>query len=132
MNESAFTDLCDLASNTSGGLHIAALAGAWLAVVAGFGGLRDHGQRLSFTPRLPSRLNRIAFGLRYRGRRLRVGIGRDSVRYEVLDGEPLTIRHYGEDVTVAAGSPESRPLPPLPQRPPPQQPPGRGPARAHG
>jgi alpha,alpha-trehalose phosphorylase len=132
LGETAFTDLCDLASNTSGGLHIAALAGAWLAVVAGFGGMRDHGPTLSFAPRLPSRLNRITFGLRYRGRRLRVGIGRDTARYEVSDGEPLTIRHYGEDVTVAAGSPQSRPLPPLPQRPPPQQPSGRSPARAHG
>jgi alpha,alpha-trehalose phosphorylase len=132
LGETAFTDLCDLASNTTAGLHVAALAGTWLAVVAGFGGMRDHGQTLSFAPRLPSRLNRIAFGLRYRGRRLRVAIGRDTVRYEVLEGEPLTIRHHGEDVTVAAGSPQARPLPPLPQRPPPTPPAGRSPARSHG
>jgi trehalose/maltose hydrolase-like predicted phosphorylase len=36
--ETALLDLGDLAGNTEQGLHIAALAGAWSGVVAGFGG----------------------------------------------------------------------------------------------
>ena len=35
-------DLHDLHHNTRDGLHIASLAGAWIALVAGFGGMRDH------------------------------------------------------------------------------------------
>ena len=70
--ETAFMDLRDLASNTHDGVHLAALAGAWQAVVAGFGGMRDYGETLSFAPWLPPRLTRISFGLLYRGRRLRV------------------------------------------------------------
>src|SRR3954463_14215532 len=64
--ETAFIDLRDLAFNTRDGLHLASLSGAWLAVVAGFGGMRAHGDTLSFTPRLPGVLTRLSFGLLHR------------------------------------------------------------------
>ena len=51
--ESALVDLHDLADNTDGGVHLAAMGGTWLAVVAGFGGMRDHDDGLAFSPRLP-------------------------------------------------------------------------------
>ena len=51
--EAALMDLHDLEHNTRDGLHIASLAGAWIAAVAGFGGMRDHGGKLTFAPRLP-------------------------------------------------------------------------------
>ena len=51
--EAAFTDLHDLHDNVRNGLHMASLAGAWTALVAGFGGMRDHGGELTFAPRLP-------------------------------------------------------------------------------
>ncbi len=53
LGETAFIDLRDLASNTHDGVHLAALAGAWQAVVAGLGGMRDYGETLSFAPWLP-------------------------------------------------------------------------------
>ena len=52
--ETAFIDLRDLASNTRDGVHLASLAGCWLVAVAGFGGMRDHGATLEFSPRLPA------------------------------------------------------------------------------
>jgi len=66
--EAALMDLHDLERNTRDGLHIASLAGACIAAVAGFGGLRDHAGTLSFSPRLPARLERLAFRLRQIGR----------------------------------------------------------------
>ena len=51
--EAALMDLHDLEHNTRDGLHIASLAGAWIAAVAGFGGMRDHDGELTFAPRLP-------------------------------------------------------------------------------
>ena len=51
--EAAFMDLQDREHNTKDGLHIASLAGAWTALVGGFGGMRAaHGQ-LCFSPKLP-------------------------------------------------------------------------------
>ncbi len=51
--EAALLDLGDIHHNTRDGVHLASLAGAWIAAVCGFGGMRDHGGSLSFTPRLP-------------------------------------------------------------------------------
>src|SRR5215831_17083462 len=72
--EAALMDLHDLEHNTRDGLHIASLAGAWLAAVAGFGGMRDHEGALAFAPRLPPRLDRLAFGIMFHNRRLRVEV----------------------------------------------------------
>ena len=54
--EAALLDLADTNHNTRDGIHLASLAGAWIAAVCGFGGMRDHGGSLSFTPRLPEAL----------------------------------------------------------------------------
>jgi alpha,alpha-trehalose phosphorylase len=127
--EATLIDLDNLEHNTDDGVHIASLAGAWIAAVAGFGGMRDQDGTLRFAPRLPERLNRIAFGLCFRGRRLRIEVEHGQARYTLRDGSPLEIRHHGEALTVTADRPALREIPPPPQRVPPQQPPGRAPAR---
>jgi alpha,alpha-trehalose phosphorylase len=129
--ETAFIDLRDLAFNTRDGLHLASLAGTWLVAVAGFGGMRDHGDTLTFAPRLPSRLSGLTFRLVYRGRRLRVSVRPDAATYELLAGDTLELVHHGEALTVHPGAPETRSLPPAVRRTPPQQPPHRQPPRRH-
>ena len=71
--EAALMDLDDLEHNTRDGLHMAALAGCWIALVAGLAGMRHHDGTLSFAPRLPPQLTRLAFTITLRGRRLRRG-----------------------------------------------------------
>jgi alpha,alpha-trehalose phosphorylase len=128
--EAALMDLHDLARNTRDGLHIASLAGAWIAAVAGFGGMRDHDGVLTFAPRLPARLARLAFGLLFRGSRLRVEATKSEATYTVRDGPPLEIGHHGETITVSSDTPVTLPIPPAPEvPPPPSQPPGRAPRR---
>jgi alpha,alpha-trehalose phosphorylase len=128
--EAALMDLRDLAHNTADGMHIASLAGAWLAVVAGFGGMRDHAGALTFAPRLPSRLQRLAFGLIFRGTRLRVEVTKADATYTVLDGAPLQIAHHGQAITVSVHEPTTQPVPPLTvDGPAPTQPRGRAPQR---
>jgi alpha,alpha-trehalose phosphorylase len=125
--ETAFIDLRDLAFNTRDGVHLAALSGVWHAVVGGFGGMRDHGDTLSFAPRLPSRLTRLGFGVIYRGRRLRVQVRADRATYELLDGDPIELIHHGERITVTADAPVDRTVPPAPKRHAPRSPAGREP-----
>jgi alpha,alpha-trehalose phosphorylase len=127
--EAALIDLRDLAQNTSDGLHIASLAGSVIAAVAGFGGLRDHGGELGFAPRLPARLERLAFRLRVRGSRLKVEATKTHVTYTLLQGESLAIAHHGVPITVAADRPVTQPIPPPLDPPPVFQPPGRAPVR---
>ncbi|PZG90387.1 family 65 glycosyl hydrolase, partial [Streptomyces sp. NTH33] len=98
--EAALMDLEDLEHNTRDGLHIASLAGTWMALVAGFGGTRRVGETLRFSPRLPEKLSRLAFILQFRGRRLRVEITQQSATYALVDGPPLRIRHHGTPVVL--------------------------------
>jgi alpha,alpha-trehalose phosphorylase len=132
LGEAALMDLHDLEHNVRDGVHIASLAGAWLAVVAGFGGLRDHGPTLAFAPWLPAPLSRLAFRLTVRGRRLLVEVGRDEATYTLRAGEPLEIVHHGSAATVAPGAPLTLGIPAPPSRPRPSQPLGRAPARRGG
>ena len=111
--EAALMDLRDLEHNTSDGVHIASLAGAWIAAVAGFGGMRDHDGRLTFAPRLPARLDRLAFRLRFKGRTLVVEVTRAEARYRLLEGEPLELAHHGQAFTVGRETDVIQPLPPL-------------------
>jgi alpha,alpha-trehalose phosphorylase len=127
--ETALVDLHDLAGNTASGVHIASLAGAWTVAVAGFGGMRDHDGVLTFAPRLPARLQRLAFRLLFRGRQLKVEATPAGATYTLIDGEPLEIGHHGQTITVAKAEPVTHAIPPAPVRPTPNQPPGRAPAR---
>jgi alpha,alpha-trehalose phosphorylase len=124
--EAALIDLQDRQHNTRDGLHMAALAGAWIALVAGFGGMRASGGRLAFRPQLPPGITRLAFRLRYRERRLRLTITASEAKYELLDGEPLAITHHGEQVLLAV-VPVVLGIPPIPVSLHPGQPAGRAP-----
>src|ERR687890_57158 len=127
--EAALLDLADLHHNTRDGVHLASLAGAWIAAVAGFGGMRDHGGSLAFAPRLPRRLSRLAFRLLFRGRRIQVEVDHRQARYALLRGAPLDVAHHGSAVTLAPGEPVTRPISKPPSREAATQPPGRRPVR---
>jgi alpha,alpha-trehalose phosphorylase len=127
--EAALMDLHDLERNTRDGLHIASLAGAWIAAVCGFGGMRDHDGRLTFDPHLPDQITRLAFRLLFRGRRLEVEIKRTRATYTLLAGESVTFRHHGRPFTVSVDRPVTLPIRHRPPRAAPTQPLGRAPNR---
>ena len=99
--------------------------------MAGFGGMRHDDGELRFSPRLPLALDRLAFRLRVRGRRLRVEIRHGEVTYELLAGEPLSVYHDGERIEVAEDAPQVRTWSVQDPGPAPTQPHGRLPERHH-
>ena len=106
--EAALMDLHDLQHNTRDGIHIASLAGAWSVAVAGFGGMRDFGGRLSFAPRLPRQLQRLAFRVVFRGRKLAVEVTSPQATYQLLEGAPLEIAHHGSHFQVSGSRSAAR------------------------
>lgn len=132
LGEAALIDLHDLQANAGNGLHIASLAGTWIAAVAGLGGMRDHDGRLSFAPQLPEDLNRLAFRLCFRGRRLAVEVEHEQASYTIASGDPLELTHHGERFTVAPDQPVTLAIPPAPPRERPSQPRGRAPLPRKG
>jgi trehalose/maltose hydrolase-like predicted phosphorylase len=132
--EAAVIDLRDLHDNSRDGLHMASLAGAWIALVSGFGGLRDHGGQLMFDPALPVGISRLSFSIRWRGSRLHISFDHHEVTYTLHDGESTEVafRHDGEDVVVTTAEPVVRKLKGRrPLLPAPSQPIGREPAKRH-
>ena len=94
--EAALMDLRDVEHNTSDGVHMASLAGAWMALVAGFGGMRAGAGALAFSPRCPAASSSCGSGCA-------TGAGSCASRhpgeaqYELLDGEPLAVVHHGKE-----------------------------------
>ncbi|WP_229678966.1 beta-phosphoglucomutase [Dyella caseinilytica] len=105
-------DLDNLHGNTSHGLHMAAMAGSWLALAWGFGGMRPVDGVLAFAPTLPSAWRSYQFGQRWQRRHIRVAVQADGVTYTLTQGDSLQILHHGEPVTLHAGQTLHRPLTP--------------------
>jgi alpha,alpha-trehalose phosphorylase len=95
----------------------------------GFGGVRNVGGVLSAEPKLPAPLTKLAFGVHWAGQYLRITVTPDQTEYDLDQGEPIPIIHYGEQLHVQAGRTETRPNPAPAPGPRPLQPPGRAPAR---
>ncbi len=127
LGEAALMDLHDLEHNVRGGVHIASLAGTWTVLVAGFGGMRLHHGSLSFAPRLPDGITRLAFHIIFRDYRLRVEVKATEATYHLLDGSPLTVRHHGDEITLPVDGTITLPIPGVQAGPRPTQPFGRTP-----
>jgi alpha,alpha-trehalose phosphorylase len=127
LGEAALMDLDNLEHNVQDGVHIASLAGSWMALVMGLGGMRIDGKALSFAPRLPKQIERLAFRLLFRGCSLHVEVKAKEAAYRQLDGAPLTIKHYGEEITLAVGETVTCSIEMREAGPRPTQPMGRSP-----
>ncbi|GAB3586819.1 glycoside hydrolase family 65 protein [Calidifontibacter terrae] len=112
LNEAALMDLRDLEHNTKDGVHMASLAGSWLALVCGFGGMRDHHGHLTFDPHLPADVSRLAFAIHWRECKVRVEITADRATYTLDDGPDghVTLSHAGQEFLLTTHQPVSHPI----------------------
>lgn len=132
LSEAARMDLDDLEHNTRDGLHLASLAGTWIALVPGFAGLREYDGSVAFSPLLPDGLTRLVATVCIQNSRLKVEVTSTTTTYCVLDGPPLSLMHNGNRLAVSAGRPVSAPNATPPKGPAPSQPRNRAPRRARG
>jgi alpha,alpha-trehalose phosphorylase len=101
-------DLADVHGNTADGIHIASCGGTWLALVAGFGGLREQDGDVRFSPRLPVWWDRLRFRVQVRGQLVEVDMTHEATTYRLLEGRGILIEHFGESLRLAPGEPVSR------------------------
>ncbi|MEE8581588.1 MAG: glycosyl hydrolase family 65 protein, partial [Myxococcota bacterium] len=103
--DAALVDLADIGGNVIDGVHVASMGGTWMALVYGFGGMRDYDGRLSFRPRLPERWSRLRFRLTVRGQRLEVDTDREATTYTLHQGKDLALSHEGEEFRLSPDAP---------------------------
>ncbi len=97
-------DLDDYNNDTEDGCHITSMAGTWLAVVKGFGGMRVSHEGLSLAPYCPDGWTSFAFKIRFRGTLLQVITTQTTVSVQNFSAQPITLKVHGEAITVAGES----------------------------
>ena len=128
--EAALIDLQDLEHSARDGLHIASLAGTWIALVNGFGGMRDHVGVQSFAPRLPDGLTSLSFSIVRCKLCFRVEVTARAATYRLTEGTgTLLIIHHAEPLTLNDSDPIELPIPASLSRESPAQRHGREPRR---
>ncbi len=96
-------DLADYNNHTQDGCHITSMAGTWMAVVEGFGGMRVKNDQLSFQPFLPAKWTSFSFHIGFRGALLNIKVSNDGVLISNASGIDVRVNVYGREVLIKAG-----------------------------
>ncbi len=94
-------DLDNYNNDTEDGLHITSMAGTWMSVVQGFGGLRVRNDRLVLNPFIPGHWRSFSFKVMFRGARIRVHVKQDEVVIANETNTAFGLTLYGRDYDVA-------------------------------
>ena len=97
-------DIDDYNNDTEDGCHITSMAGTWMSVVEGFGGMRVKNGILSFDPLLPHKWDAFSFQVGFRGTLLKVRVSRDGVSIKNLSDKDIVVNVYGTEQQVNANS----------------------------
>ncbi len=93
-------DLDDYNKEVHEGLHITSMAGTWLSIVEGFGGMRVRDDKLTFTPRIPRQWDSYSFKVNFRGYVIRIEVERSNVSIYADRDLPFSILVDGREVQV--------------------------------
>lgn len=104
-------DLDNYNKDTDDGLHITSMAGTWMSVVYGFGGMRIVEDKLSLRPFIPKNWEQYSFKILFRGQRFRITVTKETVEIMEEEGTPYSLRVHGQLYDVPDGAVISVPLP---------------------
>lgn len=96
-------DLDDYNKEVHEGLHITSMAGTWMSIVEGFGGMRIVDDKLSFSPRIPKEWKSYSFKINFRHRIIHVTVTEGETRFDLHGKEEMSIRVNGKRVVLAPG-----------------------------
>ena len=97
-------DLDDYNHEVHEGLHITSMAGTWMSIVEGFGGMRVVNNTLSFAPKIPSQWKGYSFKINFRNQVLKISVNQNETNFELNKGKDLTILVNEKPITVSPNS----------------------------
>jgi maltose phosphorylase len=103
-------DLDDYNNDTEDGLHITSMAGTWMSLVKGFGGMRIREAQVYLRPFVPEQWTSFSFKMRFRNHLLRIKTTADQVVIDNLSDSPLTVFIFEEPIQLAAQSQVTVPI----------------------
>lgn len=95
-------DLDDYNNDTEDGCHITSMAGTWISLVKGFGGMRVRDGKLHFSPYLPDQWSSYSFRIEFRGRVVKVKVHKEGTQVVLESGEPLEVMLNGKATALSA------------------------------
>lgn len=96
-------DLDDYNKEVEEGLHITSMAGTWMSIVEGFGGMRVLDDKLSFVPQIPKQWTSYSFKVNFRNRIIKVVVNPKATSFELTGTKEMSIRVNGERVPLIPG-----------------------------
>jgi maltose phosphorylase len=93
-------DLDDYNNDTEDGCHITSMAGTWVSVIKGFGGMTIKNDQLHFAPYLPKQWNAYSFRLEFRGRVIKVNVSKKGTQVQLESGEPMELVIHGSKTVL--------------------------------
>jgi maltose phosphorylase len=96
-------DLDDYNREVHEGLHITSMAGTWMAVVMGFGGLRIKNNLLNFSPMLPEQWTGFSFLVHYRNANIKVSVSKEEIVLQQNEKEELICEVYEKQIVLKKG-----------------------------
>jgi maltose phosphorylase len=98
-------DLDDYNKEVEEGCHITSMAGTWMSIVEGFGGMRVKNDRLNFSPKIPKQWKGYSFKINFRSQIIKVAITHSETTFTVDGTQDLNIVVNGQNITVSPNSP---------------------------
>ena len=96
-------DLDDYNKEVEEGLHITSMAGTWMSVVEGFGGMRVLDDKLNFYPQIPEQWNSYSFKINFRNRIIKVMVDKEGSQFHLTGSEEMSIRVNDKRVVLTPG-----------------------------
>ncbi|HET8855212.1 MAG TPA: family 65 glycosyl hydrolase domain-containing protein, partial [Salinimicrobium sp.] len=93
-------DLDDYNNEVKEGCHITSMAGTWMSIVEGFGGMRISQGKLSFRPQIPREWNAYSFKLNFRNQVLKIKVSASETSFSLDGNRPLEILVNGELICI--------------------------------
>jgi maltose phosphorylase len=94
-------DLDDYNKEVEEGCHITSMAGTWMSIVEGFGGMRVKNNQLHFAPKIPKEWKGYSFKINFRNQILKVAVNHDETTFTVDGDQDLTIVVNGNPVIAS-------------------------------
>lgn len=93
-------DLDDYNKEVEEGLHITSMAGTWMSIVEGFGGMRVRNNQLHFEPKIPAQWNGYSFKVNFRNAIVKVEVNQQGTNVCIEGNSDVEVFVNGESQLI--------------------------------
>ncbi|WP_239454056.1 glycoside hydrolase family 65 protein [Bacillus suaedaesalsae] len=108
--ETARLDLDNTHGNTKDGLHMANMGGTWMAITAGFAGMRVKEDGLVFRPQIPKQWKGYSFRVQYHNNLIHIEVNNEHIQFSLISGQELMVKVWNQEVAITHEKPIKVPL----------------------